>query len=31
MAATLTRFTHGMCPDCIRKYYPEMDAEELGV
>ena len=23
---TDAQFTHGLCPDCIRKYFPEMDA-----
>jgi len=21
------RFSHGMCPDCIKKYYPELEEE----
>jgi DNA-binding NarL/FixJ family response regulator len=24
---TDAQFTHGLCPDCIRKYFPEMEAE----
>jgi YesN/AraC family two-component response regulator len=23
-------FTHGLCPDCIKKYYPELDEADLG-
>lgn len=23
-----TEFTHGICPDCIRKYYPELNQAE---
>jgi hypothetical protein len=23
-----TEFTHGICPDCIEKYYPEMTSEK---
>jgi hypothetical protein len=23
---TDAQFTHGLCPDCIRKYFPEMEA-----
>jgi hypothetical protein len=23
-------FTHGLCPDCIKKYYPELDETGLG-
>jgi len=24
---TDAKFTHGLCPDCIRKYFPEMEVE----
>jgi hypothetical protein len=23
-------FTHGLCPDCIKKYYPKLDEADLG-
>jgi DNA-binding NarL/FixJ family response regulator len=26
---TDAQFTHGLCPDCIRKYFPEMEAANL--
>jgi len=27
---TDAQFTHGLCPDCIKKYYPELDEAGLG-
>jgi len=24
---TTAEFTHGICPDCIKKYYPELEEE----
>ena len=26
-----TEFTHGICPDCIEKYYPEMNNEKKSI
>ena len=26
---TDAQFTHGLCPDCVRKYFPEMEAANL--
>jgi hypothetical protein len=23
-------FTHGLCPGCIKKYYPELEKADLG-
>jgi hypothetical protein len=23
------KFTHGLCPDCIKKYYPELEEASL--